>query len=131
MPPSTRIIIEVVQNYGGFFGGDTIALTAVGIHDGAEYTLTIDQAALANVAERHRIVAGMLLALDMAGQRVERAELLGAPTRAELREALGAARLADTLAQPEVLSYRCDTCEAWIAGPPDGTRCRLCGAELV
>jgi hypothetical protein len=73
----------------------------------------------------------MLLALDRVEMRVERAELLGAVTYAELREALGPVALVGPLDGPLVLSYRCDQCELWVAGAPDNGRCRVCGGRLV
>ena len=95
-----------------------------------EQTITIDQQALTNVRDRHTICAGMLIAITMAGERVDRAELLGAATQAELRAALGPAAPQGPLAAPLILSYRCDTCDLWVAGAPEAGRCRLCGGVL-
>lgn len=129
---SDHILIQEVHNFGGFFGGDTVTLTAVRPSaPEAEETLTIDQQALANVRDRHTICAGMLLALRWAGERVERAELLGAASHAELRAALGPARPAAPLDGPLVLSYHCDACRLWVAGAPAGSACRLCGAAIA
>jgi hypothetical protein len=118
-------LIQEVHNFGGFFGGDTVTLTAT--HAGQQHTLTIDELALVNVRDRHTLAAGMLLALELRGDRVERAELLGAATLAELRAALGPAQPAAALEGPQVLSYRCDACGLWVAGAPAGAVCQLCG----
>jgi hypothetical protein len=129
---ATLYLVREVHNFGGFFGGDTVTLTAV-VQGGAsdeEHTLTIDERALANVRDRHTIAAGMLLAVKLAGERVDRAELLGAATHAELRAALGAAQIDSPLAGPQILSYRCATCGLWVAGAPEDGRCRICGQAI-
>ena len=126
-------LVREVHNFGGFFGGDTVTLTATlyGASDeGEERTLTIDERALANVRDRHTIAAGMLLALKLTGERVDRAELLGAATHAELRAALGAAQIDGPLDGPQILSYRCTACGLWVAGTLEDGRCRLCGQNL-
>ena len=131
MATTRQVLVGEVHNFGGFFGGDTVTLTAAPRESPvAEETLTIDQGALANVRDRHTICAGMLLALTMAGERVDRAELLGAASQAELRAALGPPAAGEPLDAPLVLSYRCDACGLWVAGAPDGERCRLCGTDL-
>jgi hypothetical protein len=124
-------LVREVHNFGGFFGGDTVTLTAT-VQGGPdeERTLTIDERALANVRDRHTIAAGMLLAVKLTGERVDRAELLGAATRAELRAALGAAQVDGPLEGPRILSYRCAACGLWVAGAPEDGRCRLCGQNL-
>ena len=132
MSEPTRYLVREVHNYGGFFGGDTVTLTAVRpAAPDVEETLTIDQQALANVADRHTIAAGMLLELTLSGARVDRAELLGAATQAELRAALGTPTIAGPLDGPLILSYRCDACDLWVAGAPGEGRCRLCATPLV
>jgi hypothetical protein len=132
MSESLRIMVQEVHNFGGFFGGDTVTLTATPAGaPGPELALTIDQQALANVRDRHTISAGMLLDLTMAGERVDRAELLGAANHAELRAALGVAVPAGPLDAPQILSYRCDSCGLWVAGAPIDGACRLCGAPLA
>src|SRR5262245_21872466 len=89
MPP-LRLLVSEVHNFGGFFGGDTITLSGAPWPEaGEEQTLTIDEAALENVADRHTIVVGMLLELHLAGTRVDRALLLAAPDHNSLRQALG------------------------------------------
>jgi rubrerythrin len=125
-------LVQEVHNFGGFFGGDTVTLSAVayGSASDEEHTLTIDERALANVRDRHTIAAGMLLAVKLSGERVDRAELLGAATRAELRAALGAAQLDGPLNGPQILSYRCAACGLWVAGAPEDGRCRLCGRTI-
>jgi rubrerythrin len=125
-------LVQEVHNFGGFFGGDTVTLSAVayGSASDEEHTLTIDERALANVRDRHTIAAGMLLAVKLSGERVDRAELLGAATRAELRAALGAAQIDGPLNGPQLLSYRCAACGLWVAGAPEDGRCRLCGRTI-
>jgi len=128
MSEPIRYLVQEVHNFGGFFGGDTVTLSATRPDRPAEEaTITIDQQALANVRDRHTIAAGMLLELEMTGDRVDRAELLGAATQADLRAALGPAALPAQLDQPLVLSYRCNSCNLWIAGSPEAGACRLCG----
>jgi hypothetical protein len=122
--------VREVQNYGGFFGGDTVTLVAVDRETGLEQTLTIDEAALVGVRGRHAIVAGMLLAVELEGAIVQRAELLGAASHSALREALGPAQPLGPLSGPLVLAYRCESCGLWLAGSPDGGRCRVCGTQL-
>lgn len=125
-------LVREVHNFGGFFGGDTVTLTASPADaPDDEQTLTIDERAFSNVRDRHTVAAGMLLALAFAGERVERAELLGAPTREELRAALGPAEPRGPLEGPLVLSYRCARCGVWVAGAPSGAACRLCGQPLA
>jgi hypothetical protein len=132
MSEPIRYLVQEVHNFGGFFGGDTVTLSAIRFEQpDDEATITIDQQALTNVPDRHTIAAGMLLELDLTGDRVDRAELLGAATQAELRAALGPATLPEQLDQPLVLSYRCDSCNLWIAGAPLAGACRLCGTPLI
>jgi hypothetical protein len=126
-----RYLVREVHNFGGFFGGDTVTLTATPLDaPDEEQTITIDQQALANVRDRHTICAGMLLELTRTGDRVDRAELLAAATQAELRAALGLPVLAGPLTGPQILSYRCEACNLWVAGAPVDGQCRLCGAAL-
>jgi hypothetical protein len=131
MPDPIRYLVQEVHNFGGFFGGDTVTLTATRRDSpSAEETLTIDQQALVNVRDRHTIAAGMLLALWMAGDRVDRAELLGAASHAELRAALGSPALPPELSAPLVLSYHCPSCDLWVAGAPQAGVCTVCGAKI-
>jgi hypothetical protein len=129
---ATLYLVREVHNFGGFFGGDTVTLSAVayGGDSDEEHTLTIDERALANVRDRHTITAGMLLAVQLAGERIDRAELLGAATHAELRAALGAPRIDGPLDVAQILSYRCAACGLWVAGAPEDGRCRLCGQAI-
>lgn len=131
-PNPVRYVVHEVHNFGGFFGGDTVTLTASrsGESD-AEQTLTIDERAFTNVCNRHTISAGMVLGLVFQGERVERAELLGAATHADLRAALGPPVFDGPVAHMQVLSYRCDGCGVWVAGVPQGQQCRLCGCRLT
>ncbi|MDQ2999148.1 MAG: hypothetical protein M3R61_19125, partial [Chloroflexota bacterium] len=63
MSETTRFLVQEVHNFGGFFGGDTVTLTATpfgdpGVLASQEQMITIDQQALANVRDRHTISAG-------------------------------------------------------------------------
>ncbi len=135
---STLFLVQEIHNFGGFFGGDIITLTALrqpSPHAGdnrpnEEYTLTIDQRAFTNVRDRHTIAAGMLLGLVLSGERVDRATLLGAASLAGLRAALGPPQPSAPLDGPLILSYRCELCGQWVAGAPEDGRCRLCGQIL-
>jgi hypothetical protein len=136
MAEPLRYLVQEVHNFGGFFGGDTVTLTATPFAGNAApsdddgQTITIDQQALANVRDRHTIGPGMLLELALSGDRVDRAELLAAATHAELRAALSTPAPEGPLAAPQILSYYCDSCKLWIAGAPQEGCCRLCGALL-
>src|SRR5215208_3211866 len=135
MSDVSRFMVQEVHNFGGFFGGDTLTLTATpfgsdAVPAGEEQTITIDQQALANVRDRHTISVGMLLELARTGERVDRAELLGAATHAQLRAALGPPAATGPLAEPLILSYACRTCNLWVAGSPEQGRCLLCGSLL-
>jgi len=135
MCESTRFLVQEVHNFGGFFGGDTVTLTATSYDNAAvpagdEQMITIDQQALANMRDRHTISAGMLLELSRTGERVDRAELLGAATHAQLRAALGAPAAPGPLAKPLILSYACHSCNLWVAGAPEHRKCRICGSAL-
>src|SRR5262245_31735563 len=92
-------------------------------------TLTIDEAALEQVTDRHMITAGMVLELSMLGERVDRARLLAAGDHATLRTALGPAQVSGILSGPLVLSYHCFNCGLWIAGAPESDgQCQICAA---
>jgi rubrerythrin len=123
--------ITELHNFGGFFGGDTVTLSGAPWRtpNAEEQTLTIDQAALINVADRHTLTVGMVLDLTFAGERVEQATLVGASEAAHLRAALGAPDLPTTLDAPLLLSYVCADCGLWVpAGPAIPPTCPLCGA---
>ena len=135
MSDTNRFLVQEVHNFGGFFGGDTVTLTATPFGGAlaptdAEQTFTIDQQALTNVRDRHTISAGMLLELARTGERVDRAELLGAATYAQLRAALGAPTATGPLAEALILSYACLACHLWVAGAPIEDRCRICDSKL-
>lgn len=125
-----RFLVTEVHNFGGFFGGDTVTLSGHPwrAEEAAEQTLTIDEAALANVTARHTIAAGMLLELTMAGERVERAVLIGAADQASLRQALGPPELPTTLESPIILSYRCPSCGLWVPASDVSGQCPACGS---
>lgn len=129
-------VVEVL-NYGGFFAGDTVTLIAAPLQGGAERDFTIDEHVFQNVADRYKISAKMLLALDTDGEKVSSATLIGAPTREELRAAIDPAREQQNLTSNmyRVFAYRCPTCEVWVRGGPDEPapgiyRCRLCATSL-
>jgi len=140
MPETRDIWVTEVHNFGGFFGGDTVTLSATPWPEGEEETLTIDERALSNIADRHTIAPEMLLRLTLSGTRVDRAELLAARDYTALLRALGTAPPAmpdalgeDALAAPRVRAYRCARCDVWVDGQPrDGDAvCGLCGAPLA
>lgn len=128
-----RLRVTEVHNFGGFFGGDTVTLSGVAwpAEGPAEQTLTIDQAALANVPDRHALAPGMVLALDFAGERVERATLLAASSHAALRGALGVPELGHHLDGPLLLAHRCARCALWVATLQEPARCPLCQAPAI
>jgi hypothetical protein len=127
-----RIWVTEVHNFGGFFGGDTVSLSATPWPDGDEETLTIDERALANVRERHLIGAEMLLELEQTGERVDRATLVGARERSTLSMALDVATA--PLSAPQIRAFHCAACSLWLAGAPreqaGQQRCSLCDAPL-
>lgn len=129
-----RIKVTEVHNFGGFFGGDTVTLSAVPWPDGDEETLTIDDKALANIPDRYLVAAEMWLDLDMQGDRVDRAFLVATPDLEALRNVLVAAPPADH-AQPEIRAYHCATCQLWLLGQPlerDGKQhCAICTNLIV
>src|SRR3954449_13468126 len=130
---TSRWQVVEVHNFGGFFGGDTVTLTAVRLDDQIEDTLTIDEKALSNVRERHAVAPSMVFDLVMAGERVDRAELLAAGDWSLLDAALGDEPPADLLDGPRVRAFRCTRCSLWILGEPAGDdpqRCRLCDTPL-
>jgi hypothetical protein len=127
----SHFLIAEVHNYGGFFGGNTVTFDAAPLATPDDLrTLVIDAPALDNVPDRHMLLANMVVALQMDGERVDHARLLAAPTHSELRDALGPAQVAGPLDGPAVLSGRCPACERWVLGEllqPGG--CALCAAE--
>jgi len=130
---TSRWQVVEVHNFGGFFGGDTVTLTAVRLDDQLEDTLTIDEKALSNVRERHAVAPSMVFDLVMAGERVDRAELVAAGDWSLLDAAFGEEQPVGLLDGLQVRGYRCADCNLWIAGEPvgdDPRQCRLCGTPL-
>jgi hypothetical protein len=130
----TRMIwVTEVHNFGGFFGGDTVTLSATPWPEGEEETLTIDEKALDNVSNRHTIAPNMLLRLICSGDRVDNARLLAAREIDTLRQALGDAPTAPKLDEPQIRAYHCQRCDLWVAGQPQreaSLSCGLCGQSL-
>ncbi len=121
----TYFRVQEVVSYGGFFGGDSITLTAVPIAGAdVERTLTVEQDMLTRAGiDRHRIVAGMVLDVSLEGDHVSAATIAAAPERAQLREAVPAS--AGPLDGPRVFAHYCAVCALWILGEPNGSACRL------
>ena len=127
--------VREVHNFGGFFGGDTVTLTAspalAGRPAGDETTLVIDEKAFTNIRDRHTVAPEMLLELQLAGERVEHAELLAAQEWSVLYAALGDHPPTAPLAGPHVRAYHCPDCNLWVAGSPPAQLCRVCGAAIA
>ncbi|GAP64568.1 hypothetical protein ARMA_2991 [Ardenticatena maritima] len=129
--------VKEVLNYGGFFGGDTVSFIATRFDDpeGREYDFTVDEGVFTNITERHKVVEGMVLALDVAESgRVEAAEVVAAQSR----EALRAAIRDDAHEEKpyRVFAYKCPACGLWVHGEPDHLggneyRCRVCQATFT
>ena len=130
----TRVVwVTEVHNFGGFFGGDTVTLSATSWPEGEEETLTIDEKALDNITNRHTIAPEMLLQLIFSGERIDNARLLAARELETLHQALGDAPSAPTLTGPQIRAYHCRACNLWVTGQPgtDPTlMCLLCGQAL-
>ena len=140
--------IREVLNYGGFFAGDTVTVTAHTVaQPDDELTLTIDQGALTNLDDRFLIVAGMALDVQLEGGHVVSAALVAAPERAVLRTALkSAGAKAPALAAhsvspgagtaptpadgPRIFSHFCAKCNLWILGAPRDGKCGVEGHAL-
>jgi hypothetical protein len=126
--------VDEVQNYGGFFGGDTVALTASPVFDPSVHLdLIIADNVWDNLTQRHKVEAGMLIGLDVDSGEVRRARVVGAPDRQQLREAI--ARVPPQTGALRTLAYRCQHCDQWIAGTPRQTEdgkyaCLVCGERL-
>ena len=128
MNNTQRIVVTEVHNFGGFFGGDTVTISAVPWPSGDETTLTIDEKALQNVSDRYLIAAEMVLQIEFTGERVDRAWLLGARDWDVLKPTLGDTAPADRLNGPQIRAYRCGACDLWLLGQPAGEGTdRLCG----
>jgi len=128
----TRWKVLEVHNFGGFFGGDTVTLTAARWQDQDEETFTIDEKALVNLPERHLVAPSMVFDLMMSGDRVDRAELVGADDWAVLDGAF--AMPPPSLDGPRIVAYHCESCGLWVVGAPSMAQtvqlCVLCGTEL-
>jgi len=139
--------IREVLNYGGFFAGDTVTVTAHAVaQTDDEVTLTIDQLALTNIDDRFQIVAGMALDVQLEGGHVVAATLVAAPERAALRAAVKSGAKAPALAAqsaspdaggtptpaggPRIFSHYCATCNLWILGAPRDGKCGVEGHDL-
>ncbi|MCZ7573416.1 MAG: hypothetical protein M5U01_33110 [Ardenticatenaceae bacterium] len=129
--------IGEVLNYGGFFAGDTVTLLATPLAGGEEHDFTIDENAFTNVIDRHKIIAGMILALEIQDDKVATASLVGAASREALRAAIDTTREPPPPAESavRVFAYRCPDCHAWIRGEPQTAgggdyRCLVCGTPL-
>lgn len=135
MSEARRVWITEVHNFGGFFGGDTVTLSAVPWPEGEEDSLTIDEKALTNITARHTLEAEMLLDLDMAGDRVDHARLVAARSREALDAALGDAPSTSRLDGPRIRAFHCARCDLWVVGPPQGDdnalRCTICDTPLA
>lgn len=130
---AARFEVLEVHNFGGFFGGDTVTLDAAPLDAPDDLTpLVIDERALENIPDRHKVAPGMVFALTMDGDRVDHAVLLAAPSHAELRAALGDPVIDGPLAEPLVLSARCPRCERWVVGDLSADEvCHLCAEQAV
>ncbi|MBP1467865.1 hypothetical protein EYB53_019270 [Candidatus Chloroploca sp. M-50] len=128
-------LVTEVHNFGGFFGGDTVSLSGKAWRDpeAAEQTLTIDEAALVNLMDRHLVAAGMLLELTFAGARVEAAVVRGASEHATLRRALGEPELPASFSGLTLLSCRCAACKLWVTPVrrAETEVCPLCGRGVA
>ncbi len=132
MAASLTVYVTEVHNFGGFFGGDTVTLSATPWPQGEETTWTIDEKVLDNVSDRHIIAPGMLLQLEVNGERVDRAWVLAAREWKTLREVLSSPPPDDVLAAPRVRAYRCLHCALWVAGQPaSSVTCGLCGQSIT
>lgn len=131
---NTRTVwVTEVHNFGGFFGGDTVTLSATPWPEGEEETLTIDEKALDNITNRHTVAPEMLLQLVCSGERIDNAKLLAAREIDTLHQALGDAPVAPKLDAPQIRAYHCTSCNLWVVGQPQKgspAMCALCGQPL-
>lgn len=134
MTDTRLMLVTEVHNFGGFFGGDTVTLSAEPWPQGDEITLTIDEKALENLSTRHLVAPDMLFQLDFAGERIDRARLLAARVREELKQAISDTPTTDRLEEPRIRAYRCGSCQLWVLGQPIGEleqqMCGICNAVL-
>lgn len=133
-------LINEVLNYGGFFAGDTVTVTARAAGGPAgEDTLTIDQGALTNLDDRFQILAGMALDVQQEGGHVVAAALIAAPDRTALRSIVKAKQPAHAVSAPDgaasaaarVFAHHCPQCNLWILGAPRDGRCGVEGHDLA
>ena len=124
-----------VHNVGGFFGGDTVTLTARRWDNQVEETITIDEKVLVNMQDRYHVAPAMVFDLQMTGTRVDKAELLGASDWQTLKLAIESGPLPGPLNGPSIRAYHCVHCDLWILGAPFGDgmnrRCGLCSEVLA
>lgn len=134
MSNAQHIFVTEVHNYGGFFGGDTVTLSAVPWPEGEETTLTIDEKAFENVSDRYMITSEMLIDIELTGTRVDRAKLLGARDWDALKQTLGDMCPPEKIDAPRIRAYHCSACNLWLLGQPeeknDGMICTLCRQTL-
>ncbi len=122
--------VHDVLNYGGFFAGDTVTLTAHAVDTpNDEQTFTIDQGALTNVGgDRYKIVGGVALDLQFEGERIAAATLIAAKDRATLRKSVVVKD--EPLDAPHIFAHHCAQCDLWILGEPKDGKCGVEGHEL-
>lgn len=124
--------IKEIINYGGFFAGETVSIVAVPYGQATpELDFTIDEGVFHNLTDRHKIVAGMVLALSVKDDnKVTEAYILAAESRTALREAVDTSTPAEKAYR--VFAFKCPVCELWVRGEPekvtaDRYTCRVCG----
>ena len=140
--------IHEVLNYGGFFSGDTVTVTAHAVaQPDAELTLTIDQGALTNLDDRFQILAGMALDVQLEGDHVVSATLVATPDRAMLRSIVKTKQLVQAAtaagggvstglpgrpagADSLIFAHYCAQCNLWILGAPRDGKCGVEGHNL-
>ena len=128
-----RILITEVHNFGGFFGGDTVTLSAVPWPDGEETTLTIDEKALQNITDRYWFAPEMVLDLELAGERVDQAWVVAARDWDTIKQVIRSAPAGARLTAPQMRAYRCATCDLWVLARQSGDdhlQCLLCDQPL-
>lgn len=128
--------VDEVINYGGFFAGETVSLVAVPYGESEPaYDFTIDEGVFENLKDRHKIKAGMVLALTVEEEsKITTARIMATEDREALREAVD--EDAPVEKEYRVFAYRCPRCDLWVRGEPDeveeGTyRCRVCGETFT
>jgi hypothetical protein len=128
-----RIFISEVHNFGGFFGGDTVTLDAVPWGGGEAATWTIDEKALQNIGDRYLIAADMLLDVELAGDRVDKAWVRAARAWDMIKPVITSS--GEPIPTPQARAYYCTTCDLWVLGAPTDAngmlRCALCEQPLT